>query len=93
MGTNYYARVKDLPAHHPHNVIHIGKMVNKADNIDTVIIAYQDRFVRFGYEWFASFLISKGTKIIECQHRVSSPEKELTDDLISIIHVFFISSL
>lgn len=59
-----------------------------ADDIDTVIIAYRDRFVRFGYEWFSNFLISKGTKIIECQHRESSPEQELTDDLISIIHVF-----
>lgn len=56
--------------------------------IENVIISHKDRFVRFGYEWFENFLSSVGTKITVVNNEKSSPEKELVDDLISIIHVF-----
>lgn len=56
--------------------------------IKTVIVAHKDRFVRFGYEWFERFLKSDGVEIIVVNNEKASPEQELVNDLISIIHVF-----
>lgn len=57
-------------------------------DIKTIIIAHKDRFIRFGYEWFEKFLKSNGTEIIVVNNESVSPEQELVNDLISIIHVF-----
>lgn len=51
-------------------------------------IAHKDRFIRFGYEWFERFLQYNGTEIIVVNNEKMSPEQELINDLISIIHVF-----
>lgn len=56
--------------------------------VKTVIVAHKDRFIRFGYDWFKRFLESNGAEIIVVNNDKSSPEKELVDDLISIIYVF-----
>ena len=42
----------------------------------------------FGYEWFERFLKSNGVDIIVVNNEKLSPEEELVNDLISIIHVF-----
>ena len=57
-------------------------------NVSTIIIAHKDRFVRFGYDWDASFLKKRGVEILVVKNNVLSPQQELFDDLISIIHVF-----
>ena len=59
-----------------------------SDDITTVIISYKDRFVRFGYDWFFNYLKYKGVNVIVVNNVSTSPEKELVDDLISIITVF-----
>lgn len=56
--------------------------------IKTVIVAHKDRFIRFGYEWFERFLKSNGVEIIVVNNEKTSPEQELVNDLISIIHIF-----
>ena len=60
----------------------------EAKEIDKIYITYKDRFVRFGYEWFEDFCASHGTEIIVLNQKQTSPEKELTEDLLSILHVF-----
>ena len=57
-------------------------------NVDKIFITYKDRFVRFGYDWFEVLCKNNGTEIVVLNDVKSSPEKELVDDLISIIHVF-----
>lgn len=57
-------------------------------SIKTIIVAHEDRFIRFGYEWFERFLKSNGVEIIVVNNEKASPEQELVNDLISIIHVF-----
>lgn len=57
-------------------------------NVGKIYITYKDRFVRFGFDWFESFCKNNGTEIVVLNDIKSSPEKELVDDLISIIHVF-----
>jgi len=56
--------------------------------IKTVIVAHKDRFIRFGYEWFERFLKSNGVEIIVVNNECLSPQEELVQDLINIIHVF-----
>ena len=58
------------------------------DEIDKIYVTYKDRFVRFGYEWFEDFCASHGTKIIVLNQKQTSSEDELTEDLLSILHVF-----
>lgn len=60
----------------------------EANEIDKIYITYKDRFVCFGYEWFEEFCASHGTEIIVLNQKQTSPEEELTEDLLSILHVF-----
>ena len=66
------------------------KLLKKVENneIDKIYITYKDRLVRFGYEWFEDFCASHGTEIIVLNQKQTSPEEELTEDLLSILHVF-----
>lgn len=59
------------------------------NKIDTIYISHKDRFVRFGYDWFINFLDKKcNVKVIVIDNVITSPEQEMIQDLISIIHVF-----
>lgn len=58
------------------------------NEIDTIYIAHKDRFVRFGYEWFESLCSRFNTKIVVLNNENLSPEAEMAEDLISIIHDF-----
>lgn len=54
-----------------------------------IIIAHKDRFVRFGYDWFEQFLRDHcGVEVTVVNNESLSPEEELVQDLVSIIHVF-----
>lgn len=66
------------------------KLLNMVLNneVDTIYITYKDRFVRFGFDWFKNFCSKFNTKIIVLNNKNSSPEEELIEDLISIIHMF-----
>lgn len=57
-------------------------------NVKAIIIAHTDRFIRFGYEWFERFLKLNGVEVIVVNNETLSPEEEMVQDLISIIHVF-----
>ncbi|MFL5628467.1 MAG: IS607 family transposase [Ktedonobacteraceae bacterium] len=53
-----------------------------------LIIAFQDRFVRFGYDWFEHFCQRHGTEITVINGESFSPEEELVRDLMAITTVF-----
>lgn len=58
-------------------------------NIGEVVIAHRDRLCRFGYELIESLVIKAGGSItILDNSREKTSEQELTEDLLSIIHVF-----
>lgn len=63
------------------------EMVERGE-VYQIIIAHKDRLVRFGFEWFEKFCINHGTKIIIMNQESLSPEEEMTQDLLSIIHCF-----
>src|SRR5215469_1628497 len=53
-----------------------------------LIIAYQDRLLRFGYNWFEAFCQRHGTDITIMNGEAFSSEEELVRDLVAIVTVF-----
>src|SRR5215469_10927197 len=56
--------------------------------VKRLLISSQDRFVRFGYDWFEQFCERHGTQITVINGETFSPEAELVRDLIAIVTVF-----
>ncbi|WP_333791916.1 IS607 family transposase, partial [Muricomes intestini] len=56
--------------------------------IKTIIISSKDRFIRFGYDWFEKFCVKFNTSIIVVNNESLSPNEELVQDIISILHEF-----
>ena len=63
------------------------------NKIKTIIVENKDRLCRFGFELFETFCKQFNTNIIVVSNEDNkSYEKELNDDLISIIHYFLMKS-
>ena len=58
------------------------------NKIKTIVISSKDRFIRFGYDWFEKFCEKFHTKIMIVNNEALSPNEELVQDIISILHVF-----
>ena len=56
--------------------------------IKTIIITQKDRFIRFGYDWFEKFCMKFHTTIVIVNNEELSPQEELVQDIVSILHVF-----
>ena len=62
-----------------------------AGNVDKVFISYKDRLTRFGFDYFKNIFSEFGVEIVvidELEETNSDFQKDLTNDLISIIHNF-----
>ena len=57
-------------------------------HVKRLVIGYEDRFVRFGYDWFEAFCERHGTEILVVNGEALSPNEELVRDLLAIITVF-----
>lgn len=56
--------------------------------VKTIVVTHQDRFIRFGYDWFERFCEKFHTTIVIVNNEELSPREELVQDMISILHVF-----
>lgn len=56
--------------------------------VSCLVMAHKDRLVRFGFEWFEGFCERHGTTVMIINKDELSPEQELVQDLLSIVHVF-----
>lgn len=56
--------------------------------IKTIVIAHKDRFIRFGFDWFKRFCSRFDTEIVVVNNDSLSPQEEMVQDIISILHVF-----
>lgn len=54
----------------------------------TLVVACRDRLARFGFELFQFMVEQNGGQIVVLDKTVHCPESELTQDLLSILHVF-----
>ena len=70
----------------PH-FVHLMEMVEHGE-VSEIVIAHKDRLVRFGYEWFEKFCQDHGTTVTVMNAETLSPEAEMMQDLLSIIHCF-----
>ena len=56
--------------------------------IHTLVIAHKDRLARFGMDWFEHYLEQHGCKLVIINNEALSPESEMVQDLMAIIHCF-----
>jgi putative resolvase len=56
--------------------------------VGRLVIAHKDRLVRFGFDFFEWFAGRHGCKIIVANQETLSPQQEMVQDLMSIIHCF-----
>ena len=66
------------------------ELLMRAQNkeVSQILVAHKDRFIRFGFEWYQQWLGQYGVEIVVVNNEELSPEKEMVEDLISVIHVF-----
>lgn len=57
-------------------------------NVNEVIVAYKDRLCRFGFDLIEWICKLHNTKIVVLNQTNNSSEQELSEDIMSIIHVF-----
>lgn len=57
-------------------------------NVDEVVIAHRDRLCRFGFDMLNAIANKFNTRIVVLNESQLSPQEELVQDLLSIIHVF-----
>ena len=67
------------------NQLLVEVMENK---IKMILVSHQDRFVRFGFDWFEKFCNKFNVEIVVVKNEKLSPHEELVQDLVSILHVF-----
>ena len=56
--------------------------------IEKLVIAHKDRLVRFGFDYFDHMAVANGCKIVVVNQESLSPQQEMVEDLMSIIHTF-----
>lgn len=56
--------------------------------IKTLILAHRDRLTRFGFEWFEHYAKSQGCEVLVLNQERLSPEQEMVQDLMTIVHCF-----
>ena len=53
-----------------------------------LVVAHKDRLARFGFDLVAWFVEANGGEVVVLGHTDSSPERELVEDLLAIVHSF-----
>ena len=65
-------------------------LLDRADkgDLSEVVVASRDRLCRFAFELLEYIFKQRGVKLIVLESKDTSPEDELSDDLLSIVQVF-----
>lgn len=58
------------------------------NKIKMILVSRKDRFVRFGFDWFERFCNTFNVEIVVVKNEKLSPNEELVQDIVSILHVF-----
>ena len=53
-----------------------------------LVVAHKDRLARFGFDLVAWFVEANGGEVVVLGHTDSSPERELVEDLLAVVHSF-----
>jgi excisionase family DNA binding protein len=57
-------------------------------DIERIVIAYKDRFARFGFDFFAWLCAKNSCEILVLNQVELSPEREMVEDILAILHSF-----
>ena len=60
----------------------------ESGNISRLYIAHKDRLVRFGFDYFEHMAKLHGCEMVVVNHESLSPQQEMVEDLMAIIHTF-----
>ncbi len=58
------------------------------NTIKLIVIAHKDRLSRFGFDIIAWLCTRQQTKILVLDQKNLSPEREMVEDILAIVHVF-----
>jgi putative resolvase len=56
--------------------------------VSVLILAHRDRLTRFGYEFFEHYCEAHGCELLVLNQERLSPEREMVEDLMTIVHCF-----
>jgi predicted site-specific integrase-resolvase len=56
--------------------------------IAVLVIAHKDRLARFGFEYLEHVAVKNGCTILIANQESLSPQEEMVQDLLSIVHTF-----
>lgn len=59
-----------------------------AGHVDTIVVAHKDRLCRFAFDLRETLVSRCGTKILVANQPNLSPDEELVEDLLAIVHCF-----
>ncbi|MGF1540994.1 MAG: IS607 family transposase [Pleurocapsa sp.] len=57
-------------------------------SIELIVVAHKDRLCRFAFDLIAQLLKKRGCQIVVANQESLSPQQELVEDLMAIIHCF-----
>jgi predicted site-specific integrase-resolvase len=60
----------------------------EAGQVSHLILAHQDRLVRFGFQWFEGSCEEHGCELLVLNQEKLSAEQEMVQDLLTIVHCF-----
>jgi predicted site-specific integrase-resolvase len=60
----------------------------ESGEITTLVIAHKDRLARFGFDLIAYLCELHGTKLVVVNNESLSPEREMVEDMMAIVHCF-----
>ncbi len=58
------------------------------DEVATLVVAHKDRLARFGFDYLERVATRGGCDIIVANQESLSPQQELVEDLLAIVHTF-----
>lgn len=58
------------------------------NEVKMLVIAHKDRLSRFGFDWFSRFLSKHRCELVTLDNIALSPEQEMVQDLMTIVHCF-----
>ena len=68
-------------------LLSILERLHRGDKLD-VVVAHRDRLARFGFELIEWLVRQNGGAVLVLNQSDASPESELTEDLLAILHTF-----
>ena len=68
-------------------LISILERLHRGDKLQ-IVVAHRDRLARFGFELIQWLVQQNGGEVLVLNQPDASPESELTEDLLAILHTF-----